>query len=255
MSDRSMALCERIRQHCRERNWYGPDSLSSTYEMCCYYDANGEWHEGEIPASGHYDFHGTWHPQHERIFHYRYVLDADGKIQDRPIMHDARVGFEFPPATEAQVRATEAALGLPLLPLLQALFTQVANGGFGPAEGITGIQGGYACGEDGHYWTMDMDNDTNPSMEYVDLATQGNHLISPFGYELPPNARPAHLLHFCYWGCGEDVYVDGKSGHVFLAGAGRAVPGGFTQCFGRIDDSLENWLERWLRGERDLWHA
>jgi len=53
MSDRSIALCERIRQHCRERNWYGPDLLSSTYELCCYYDANGRWHEGEIPASGH----------------------------------------------------------------------------------------------------------------------------------------------------------------------------------------------------------
>lgn len=36
---------------------------------------------------------------------------------------------EYPPATEAQVRATEDALGFPLPPLLRLMYQEVANGG------------------------------------------------------------------------------------------------------------------------------
>lgn len=149
ISDRYVALCERIRQHCRQQQWYGPDGYKLRYEPG-YYDAERMWHDGEIPASGHYNLNGTWHAQNERIFDHRGFLDENGKLQCRPIMHDSRSGFEFPPATEEQVQATEEALGLPLLPLLRALYTQVANGGFGPACGITGVCGGYYFGDDGH---------------------------------------------------------------------------------------------------------
>jgi hypothetical protein len=75
---------------------------------------------------------------------YRGYFDADGKLQVRVITHDPQSGFEFPPASEEQLQATEEALGIPLPPMLRALYAQVANGGFGPACGITG-----ACGEPG----------------------------------------------------------------------------------------------------------
>lgn len=55
---------------------------------------------------------------------------------------DPRTGFAFPPATEAQLRQTEQRMGYPHPPLLRALYLHVANGGFGPWEGLIGIPGG-----------------------------------------------------------------------------------------------------------------
>lgn len=251
MSDHFSELCERIRQHCQQQQWYGPDGYKLRYEPG-YYDADQIWHDGETPASGHYDLNGKWYAQNERIFDHRGFLDENGKLQCRPIMHDLRSGFEFPPATEEQVQVTQEALALPLLPVMRALYTQVANGGFGPACGITGIRGGYCFGGDGNYWTMDRYTDTNPSMEYVEMGGILSRLAYPYTFELLPHQWPAHFLHFCYAGCGEDVLVDGKSGQVFLVGAGDPVQGGYTQFFRRLDLSLENWLDRWLRGKKGL---
>lgn len=44
-----------------------------------------------------------------------------------------------PPATVAEVDAAEAALGLPVPPLLRRLYTEVGNGGFGPLYGLEGV--------------------------------------------------------------------------------------------------------------------
>lgn len=82
--------------------------------------------------------------------------------------------------------------------------------------------------------------------------------VSRLGYlhtfELPPNVWPAHFLQFCYAGCGDDVFVDGKSGWVYLVGAGHATQDGYTTFIKRLDHSLENWLECWLRDEKKtLW--
>lgn len=46
--------------------------------------------------------------------------------------HPQRRGFTYPPASEEQLRATEAALGFPLPPFLRALYAEVANDCFGP---------------------------------------------------------------------------------------------------------------------------
>ena len=58
----------------------------------------------------------------------------------RAITHDLRESFEFLPAADEQIRATEQALGFSLPPFLRTLYTNVANGGFGPT-GITGAIG------------------------------------------------------------------------------------------------------------------
>lgn len=50
----------------------------------------------------------------------------------------------FPPTTLLAVAAAENELGFQLPPLLSQLYTQVANGGFGPGYGIFGLEGGYA---------------------------------------------------------------------------------------------------------------
>jgi hypothetical protein len=50
----------------------------------------------------------------------------------------------FPPASELVVEDSETRLEFRLPPLLRELYTQVANGGFGPGYGIFGLEGGYA---------------------------------------------------------------------------------------------------------------
>jgi hypothetical protein len=52
--------------------------------------------------------------------------------------------LDFPPATEAQVAATERALGFSLPPLLRRLYRELGNGGFGPFRAFLGVYGGYA---------------------------------------------------------------------------------------------------------------
>ncbi len=50
----------------------------------------------------------------------------------------------FPPVSALVLEASEARLEFRLPPLLRGLYTQVANGGFGPGYGILGLEGGYA---------------------------------------------------------------------------------------------------------------
>src|SRR5436309_13989344 len=95
--DASTALFERIRELCRRLQWYGPDDENSNWVEDCY-DAASD-HGGRLRA--------------------RLAARAPYTL-----------GFEYPPATEDQLLATEAALGFPLPPLLQALYAEVANGGF-----------------------------------------------------------------------------------------------------------------------------
>ncbi|TXJ85233.1 SMI1/KNR4 family protein [Streptomyces lavendulae] len=58
----------------------------------------------------------------------------------------ARAGTLPPPATPEAVAAAEEVIGFPLPPLLRRLYVEVANGGFGPNEGILGVRGGAAQG-------------------------------------------------------------------------------------------------------------
>ena len=44
-----------------------------------------------------------------------------------------------PPATEAEIAATERALGVRLPALLRRLYREVGNGGFGPGDGLLGL--------------------------------------------------------------------------------------------------------------------
>jgi hypothetical protein len=51
------------------------------------------------------------------------------------------------PATPEAVTEAEKLIGFPLPPLLRRLYLEVANGGFGPAEGILGVRGGASQGD------------------------------------------------------------------------------------------------------------
>ena len=104
------ALFERIRERCRQLRWYGPD------------EENSNWVEER------YD------PASDPGSRLRARLDAPAPQQLR---------FAYPPATEDQLLAIEAALGFPLPPLLRALYAEVANGGFGFGYGLRGAIGGF----------------------------------------------------------------------------------------------------------------
>jgi SMI1/KNR4 family protein SUKH-1 len=51
-----------------------------------------------------------------------------------------------PPATPEALAEAENVIGLPMPPLLRRLYLEVANGGFGPNEGILGVRGGTSQG-------------------------------------------------------------------------------------------------------------
>lgn len=205
--DRYIELCQRIREHCLYKNWYGPEGLK-----------------------GH------------RGYHY-----VDGILQHHTLTHNPHIEFEFPPATEEQLQITEEALGFPLLPSLRAIYTLVANGGFGPGSGITGANGGFFHGNDGRYKTIDMCTDTEKNVQYIDI--EGNTQV----IELPSNIRPAHFLHLCYWGGGMDSCIDGKQNSVYLVVVSKFVSGNPILIYYRQEVSLEDWLTHWLNDEVQHW--
>jgi hypothetical protein len=47
-----------------------------------------------------------------------------------------------PPASPEQIEATEASLDFPLPEFLRRVYTEIANGGFGPGLGLIGVPGG-----------------------------------------------------------------------------------------------------------------
>jgi hypothetical protein len=232
--DRYASLCERILAHCRQKNWYGSD----------------------LPMQGCI---GAYYEQ--------------GTLQSRMLTHNARTGFEFPPVTEEQLRRTEDTMGFAHPPLLRTLYLQLANGGFGPGNGITGAFGGYC------YWVeRDVRYNEIQRESYLrkygpKVYADGSHFFEEGSFDLEqyeqryddpklihlgPHAWPTHFLHLCGWGCTESSYLHGKSGRVYLVSPEDGVTveseEGFTLLY-RQADSLEEWLERWLQGEEQTWDA
>lgn len=219
MTEQHLTLCQQIIDYCQQRQWYGPD----------------------------------------QSIRYRGYVDEQGKLQERVITHDRRIGFEFPPATAKQLQDTEKALGFPLPPMLRALYTHVANGGFGPAYGLTGASGGYYFGEDGHYQTLALESlpetYSGPLLEVepLNLAEYEHQHGDPLEMDLPPNTWPDHFLQICYLGCGMEVGLDGVRGRVYRIECGLAeTEDGFMLVLHRLDNSLEHWLESWLVGNPHL---
>jgi hypothetical protein len=81
--------------------------------------------------------------------------------------------FAYPPASEEQLRATETALGFLLPPVLSALYTEVANGGFGPGGGIQGTLGGYGSRTDEQAGTIVDDYHWHCQIGYTEVGHHG----------------------------------------------------------------------------------
>ena len=229
MSTYNADLCEAIQWHCEQQQWYGPDSDKGLYPRHSHRP-----HVDVAPDS--------------LVFGYRGYFDEAGKVRMRAITHDIRRSFEFLPATDEQIRATEQALGFSLSPFLRTLYTNVANGGFGPA-GITGAIGGYYYGNDGRYQTIEACGNTDSKIQYVDFSMYDY----PQLVELKRNMWPSHFLHLCYWGDGEDSYVDATSGAVYLQTFRMDANDTYTYVFYHQEPSLEMWVEHWLQDQMQHW--
>jgi hypothetical protein len=227
-------LCERIIAHCREKHWYGPDTYPPS-------DSRGN-------------------------FTYE-----DGTFAVHQPLHELRIGFAFPPATEEQLRKTEEVMGFSHPPLLRALYLQIANGGFGPGTGILGAFGGYLT---------DLRNDPryNHTTKARLLRNYGENFClrsypylfnsTPFDLEqhekkygnprlirLSKSEWPTFFLQLCTWWYEAAFYLHVPTGHVYFgtAGDGGVFINGeenFTNLY-RNADSLEEWWERWCEGGTD----
>ena len=225
--DRYTALCERIIEHCRRNGWYGPDEPPAGY--------GGYGYEQGTPRGGR-------------------------------IAHDYRSGFAFSPATDEQLRETEAVMGFAHPPCLRALYLRVANGGFGPTTGLTGAFGGFCAsvhkdpryigmmkesllkehGEQCREWYPHIFNELPFDLVRYEETHRHYRYI-----RLAPRVWPTHFLHLCNGDYEEAFYLHALSGRVYLVTAGGGITPdgeeGFTVLH-RQANSLEEWLERWLDG-------
>jgi hypothetical protein len=123
-----------------------------------------------------------------------------------------------PVATSAQIKLAEKELGFSLPDSLIQIYTQVANGGFGPGYGILGVGGG---------WTDDLGN-TAERLYYAGKRTQFKG-----------------LLPICYYGCATYALLDCKveNGQILLLEANKLKKE-------PLANSLREWLEEWLQTEK-----
>ena len=159
-----------------------------------------------------------------------------------------RFGFVYPPATEEQLRITEECLGFALPPLLHALYTNVANGGFGPGLGLYGAYGGYpGCYPD--------DDSSLPTQRHeeptIDYDTYRKHAAETMAQDgvmlmcLPRKVSLQHLLEIADLGCCITVCIDDQEHTFFKA---PTEENGYY-ILRQLPYTFEQWLWRWVRDE------
>lgn len=164
--------------------------------------------------------------------------------------HPQRRGFTYPPASEEQLRATEAALGFPLPPFLRALYAEVANGCFGP--------GGYGSCTDEPDSTIVVDYAWHCQIGYAHMGRRERvWLVDLAGYQwrrrktseyllLPYETWPGQLLSLEVLGCCMKVCLDCKTGRMLCI-----APSANDKKYevGLVAPTLRDYSERWLNGE------
>jgi hypothetical protein len=239
MDENYEMLFQRIRARCRQQRWHGPD-ISNPFKLVerarLRQQEEKEAFERlrkENPARKGWvvTFRG-----HATVYWYdrngkQYAINADTDLDSFPLQTD----FEYPPATEEQVAITEAALGFSLPLLLRALYTNVANGGFGPGYGLERV--GYSPTSD------EQERDEKP----VDLTTYVRRHGSLDYIEIPSDMWPENLFTLCHWGCAIFSHLDCASGQVFWEEAGDD-----SYIFHSQSASLYEWLDLWADGV-DFW--
>jgi hypothetical protein len=137
-----------------------------------------------------------------------------------------------PPLGQQALSDAEARLGFPLPPLIWDLYTQVADGGFGPGYGVIELAG------------------SPYSLVEIHGRRDEERAGSPGG-----ERWPERVVEFVNWGCLYFSAIDCSRPRcpVFFfnpeLAIGEVTP---TACLFPEVDSLEEWLSAWLDGE-NLW--
>jgi hypothetical protein len=121
------------------------NNLIARIRIHCQQTARDAVQSGITPqwAMDHYN---GWYIERRKSF----IALKKGNGRSEPV-------FAFPPASELHITETERQLGFSLPVLLRLLYTQIANGGFGPGYGIIGIPGGFPF--DDTYFGKDIEED------------------------------------------------------------------------------------------------
>jgi hypothetical protein len=118
----------------------------------------------------------------------------------------ARARILPPPATPDAIADAEQIIGFRMPPLLRRLYSEVANGGVGPKDGILGVRGGHSQGD------------------FYDIAELYQDGPDPSG------RVPAGLVLLYDWGCAIWSLVDFRdpAGAMWCNHQGELWPQGMT---------------------------
>lgn len=150
-------------------------------------------------------------------------------VVDRPIR-------PLPPCTCQAIEMAERDLGFRIPQVLSGIYTQVANGGFGPGYGVMGVAGGY---------TDDLKH--NIVEAYLGYA-------KPYP-EDPTWNWPRGWVPICHWGCIIYSVVDflNEPHAVYVADISAKEPGELMESIFHVHKaSFVQWLDDWMAG-KDLW--
>ena len=216
-------LFERIRAKCANRNWYGPDADYDHIHRCLQSTSTAPYY---------------WYDRARK----EYILHSLADIDTLPVSQR----FEYPVVTDKLLLQTEQVLKFSLPPVLRALYTQLANGGFGPGHGIDGILGGYhSDGYGDNIVLRYLHNKRNAAI--VDLLDYEQNLAPGQHLEIPDDIWFDRCLAICHHGLGVYTYYDCKSGYVFEYSPTHEVSHHRSYTLNMIACSLEDWLELWLK--------
>ena len=132
------------------------------------------------------------------------------------------------------MEAAEELLGFSLPPLLRALYTEVADGGYGPGYGLSRLNGG-------------------PGRSIV---ASDRELWRVWDGGEPRERWPEPFVRLCEWGCNFYSGLDCSRPEcpvVRFNPDGCVESGCLADCLVTESDSLAEWLTAWLEGE-NLWH-
>lgn len=139
--------------------------------------------------------------------------------------------FEYAPLTEEEIQSAEHLLGFSLPPLLRAIYTQVADGGFGPTYGL--------------YQLTEMVSDylaIRRTARPIDFSLFEKLVADGEPVMIPLYVWPDRFLCLCDHGCAMYSYLDIATGRVF----GEAYYGEDQYGFECEASTLEAWFENWM---------
>jgi hypothetical protein len=150
------------------------------------------------------------------------------RLTDPERVIDAGAANPNPPTIAAKVDAAEQALGFSIPPLIRQLYTEVANGNFGPGYGLVGVDG---CGTD----------ESRNDLVALYHSQSAEHWRKRFP------RWPDLILRIAYFGCAMYAAVDCKdpSYPVYLFEPNSSEDD-LLAPYGR---GLNDWLLAWANGE------